>query len=98
VRLTHSKEKMAKKKKTRAEKIRANLRHRVPENSFYTLSPSIEKAQEIRPVIETPSALNMFFVKDLQKTFVLISGILITQLILFFILKNHILTIPFIGY
>ena len=97
---------MAKKRKTRQQKIIADLRHNfnhplVNQSSSEakiklqtaTISQSVQKAQKTTTANEYP-----FLVKDLTKTGVLTVSILAFQVALFFLLKNHTLIIPGLNY
>jgi hypothetical protein len=96
---------MAKKRKTREQKILADARH----NFSHTLTgqtPLTVKIQtQITPSILTQNApkivaLNQYpyLIKDLSKTALLTLGIFIFQIILFTLLRNHVLIIPGISY
>lgn len=97
---------MAKKRKTRQQKIIADLRHNFnhplvnqsPSEAKIklqeaTINQSVQKAKKITPANEYP-----FLVKDITKTGVLTVSILAFQVALFFLLKNHTLTIPGLNY
>lgn len=89
-------------RKTRRQKITADLHRqlyslrsqKVP--SFEQKSAAkIEKKDET-PLVE-PQKYN-YLTADISKTGVVTGAILIAQLIFFFLLKNHLLTIPGISY
>ncbi|MCL6096426.1 MAG: hypothetical protein M1444_01955 [Patescibacteria group bacterium] len=100
---------MAKKKKTRQQKIIADLRRQINasqkksapvekkiENRQQTIIPSLNLPQiNLSETKQTAGAFaNMsYLVKDLQKTTILTASIISFQLILLFILKNHIITL-----
>ena len=96
---------MAKKRKTREQKILADLRHNF-RHTFISQAPLAEKIQaQITPSIITQRAqktvaLNAYpyLVKDLTKTAILTLSIFVFQIILFTLLRNHVLIIPGIGY
>jgi len=96
---------MAKKRKTREQKILADLRHNF-RHTFISQAPLAGKIQaQIPPSIitqrtEKTVALNSYpyLIKDLTKTAILTLGIFVSQIILFTLLKNHVLIIPGIGY
>jgi len=96
---------MAKKRKTREQKILADLRHNF-NHTFVSQAPLAGKiqAQITPPTIEQRTqktvALNQYpyLVKDLTKTAILTLAIFVFQIILFTLLKNHVLIIPGIGY
>jgi hypothetical protein len=96
---------MAKKRKTREQKISANLRH----NFSHTFTSGTPLSVKIQPQI-TPSMLKMtsqktvalnsypYLIKDLSKTAILTLAIFISQIILFTLLRNHVILIPGISY
>jgi len=96
---------MAKKRKTREQKILADLRHNFKHN-FISQAPLTEKIQPqivpsiIAPIAGKTVALSAYpyLVKDLTKTAILTLGIFVFQIILFTLLKNHVLIIPGISY
>jgi len=96
---------MAKKRKTREQKILADLRHNFKHN-FISQAPLAGKIQaQIIPSIVIPRAqktvaLNAYpyLIKDLTKTAMLTLGIFAFQIILLALLKNHVLLIPGISY
>lgn len=90
---------MAKRKKTRQEKIKADFRHELPQISLYDVGQITEEIQQMpRKSVSQVASLNTYFVKDLQKTLLLTFSILISQIALFFFLQNHIIKLPFISY
>lgn len=92
---------MAKKKKTRQQKIIADLRRQI--NASQTKSaplvplPISLDLPKIKPPEKQSSAgtfINKsYLVKDLQKTAILTASIVAVQLVLLLILKNHILVL-----
>ncbi|MGA2967962.1 MAG: hypothetical protein ABSD69_02230 [Candidatus Levyibacteriota bacterium] len=96
---------MAKKRKTREQKILADLRHNFKHTFTSQTPPAVRIQTQIVPSLAnqtTPkvTALNQYpyLIKDLTKTALLTAGIFIFQLILFTLLKNHALIIPGISY
>lgn len=97
---------MAKKRKTREQKKLADQRHNfihsLAKHSHSEAKITLENKESIKPLIkqERPVAINEYpyLVKDLSKTTLLTGAILTFQLILFFLLKNHIFTIPGLIY
>lgn len=94
---------MAKKKKTRQQKIIADLRRQV------TLSKPQESKPETKPKnFSNPALITYapkiravtypYLKKDLQKTAILTSSVIALQMILYFLLKSHILVLPRLGY
>lgn len=84
---------MAKKRKTREGKkladLRHNFQHQVVLNTFDSKLPLAKIGKQ-----ETStSTYHPYVVKDLTKTFMLTGVIVAAQIVLFFILKNHLITI-----
>jgi hypothetical protein len=96
---------MAKKRKTREQKILAETRHNFS-HAFTGQVPFTAKIQtQINSSILTQTApkttvLNAYpyLIKDLTKTALLTLGIFIFQIILFTLLRNHVIFIPGISY
>jgi len=96
---------MAKKRKTREQKILADERHNFS-HTFTSQAPlTLKIPTQITPSVlmqkpQKTTALNAYpyLVKDLTKTVILTAGIFIFQLVLFTLLKNHALMIPGISY
>ena len=86
-------------RKTRRQKITADL-HR----QLYSLRSQKAPSFEQKPTANIPAAPLVepqkynYLIADISKTGVVTGAILIAQLIFFFLLKNHLLTIPGIGY
>lgn len=75
-------------RKTRKEKILSDTRNFY---KFQTVTPSVS-------IIHNQTQINALPMNDLQKTFGLTVLILIMQAILFFTLKNHLISFPGITY
>ncbi|HUD04948.1 MAG TPA: hypothetical protein VMR59_03105 [Patescibacteria group bacterium] len=96
---------MAKKRKTREQKILADLRHNFS-HTFASQAPLSVKIQA--PIVPSVAMSQMqrtttlnaypYLAKDLTKTAILTLGIFVFQIILFLLLKNHALIIPGISY
>lgn len=87
---------MAKKRKTKEEKKLADTRHTFHHQAsqlVYEIKPSIVKNQVSQSTIAYPYLIN-----DLRRTALLSSAIIALQVVLFFILKNHLINIPGISY
>lgn len=90
---------MAKRKKTRQQKIIADTRHKL-----YSLqgSYSVSIRENKEPILPTPQVAQTttytYLKHDLLKTAFLTGAILAIQSILFFLLKNHLFTIPTVSY
>ena len=84
---------MPKQRKTREQKIAADMRHEHTEHvRAVTFSlPSSYKIQS-SPITISQSFLHQ---KDLQKTLLVSSAIIILQILLFVLLKHHIVVMPF---
>jgi hypothetical protein len=97
---------MAKKRKTREQKKLANLHHKfvhtltsqTPPAVKIQIQPKDVVSPSIRPNQQISTNKYPYLIKDLSKTGILTVGILAFQIILFTLLKNHIATIPGIGY
>ena len=85
---------MSKHKKTRKEKIIADYRHQV-----YILKNNIPLSNSATAiVIKENSDYSVNILKDVLKTSVLTCAIVIAQIILFFLLKRHIVSLPIVRY
>ena len=83
-------------KKTRKEKIIADYRHNIytlENKSFPTPDPTA-----VKTLVNTNSYFYSYVFHDVSKTAILTIFIIIGELILFFLLKNHIITLPKISY
>jgi hypothetical protein len=97
---------MAKKRKTREQKKLADLRHSFRHVLVSQITPAAKIQVQPKNIFSLPDRPNPqilvgaypYLVKDLSKTGVLTLGILAFQVILFTLLRNHVLTIPGIGY
>ena len=97
---------MAKKRKTREQKKLADSRHTFNHIFVGQDTPSakthIELSSTIIPSYKPKATILIgsypYLAKDLSKTAMLTLGILAFQIVLFTLLKNHVLTIPGIGY
>ena len=97
---------MAKKRKTREQKKLADLRHTFTHSIVTHQLPqaniTLPRTVDLKIVKQTPTAVSTdvyaYVVKDLSKTAFLTAIILGIQIVLFFMLKNHIFTIPALSY
>ena len=97
---------MAKQKKTRQEKIIADLRRQLAlteRKPSFSIPPSTSlKPQQkyIVPIvpIKTISLTNSYLLPDLTKTTLVTSAILAGELVLFFLLKKQILILPMVKF
>ncbi|OGH37512.1 MAG: hypothetical protein A3B44_02875 [Candidatus Levybacteria bacterium RIFCSPLOWO2_01_FULL_38_21] len=89
-------------RKTRKQKIIADL-HR----QLYTLksreasslkSEEAPKRQEIPSISSADTKVYSYLIKDISKTAVVTTAIIIGQFIFFFLLKNHLVKIPGLNY
>jgi hypothetical protein len=82
-------------KKTRKQKIIADYRHQVYilKNSETTLV----KSTSATAVVEN-SYINTHVAKDVLKTAMLTCSIVALQLILYFLLQKHVITLPIVKY
>jgi len=82
-------------KKTRKEKIIADYRHQV----YFLKNQNIPLNNSIITIpVNENSYSNTHILKDVLKTGILSLSIIAMQIILFFLLKNHIITLPIIKY
>ncbi len=103
---------MTKRKKTRQQKIIADLRRNLQsknQHSFESLQnqhspvipqPIIEETYKVIPQVRTATKPlttggYVLVASDLIKTVYLTTTIIFAELVLFFLLKNHILRVPF---
>lgn len=95
---------MSKKRKTRDQKILSDYRRQSsPVTYQFTDQSAPAYKQQTLPTSSPSSSLvhasnHTFVIKDLTKTAILTFGMVVFQVILFFLLHNHKLTIPFIRY
>lgn len=93
---------MSRHKKTRQQKIIAELRRKLSVKNPMEVSPqlvlkepSLPKLTQInQPLKTTPSLTYSYLLPDLLKTTVLTMSVIALQLILFFLLKAHIVVLP----
>ncbi len=90
---------MAKKRKTREQKLAAdsrhNFEHKMVINSFQAkLTPN----KNVATTVLKSENLYPFLVKDLTKTFALTATIIAAQIVLFLTLKLHLIKIPGLSY
>jgi hypothetical protein len=97
---------MAKKRKTREQKKLADLRHtfqhvivgQETSAAKTNIQPSNTISLSYKPKTTILTNQYPFLVKDLSKTGILTLLILAFQIVLFALLKNHVLTIPGISF
>jgi len=96
---------MGKRRKTYKEKIIADLRRKVYSlegQKPFSLEEKESKIINTIPISTQASAISIsshsYLMKDIFKTGVLTGIIVLIQLILYFLLKNHILTLPMVRY
>ena len=97
---------MAKQRKTREQKKLADSRHQFVHTLTSQTLPAVKIQNQPKDIIRPQKQPNQqisinkypYLVKDLSKTGMLTLGILAFQIILFGLLKNHVLTIPGISY
>ena len=90
---------MAKNRKTREQKklsdLRHNFKHQIVNNTF-DVKPSSIKIEANK--LLTTYTTYPYLIKDLTKTLTLTAAIIAVQVVLFTILKNHLITIPNLTY
>jgi predicted secreted protein len=87
---------MSKHKKTRKEKVIADYR-----NQVYILKNSIplsNSATTTTIAIKENADFTADILRDVLKTTILTCAIVVLQLVLFFLLKRHILNLPIVKY
>ncbi|MBI2032928.1 MAG: hypothetical protein HYT10_00445 [Candidatus Levybacteria bacterium] len=103
---------MTKRRKTRKEKIIADLQRKLqkspqistPDSTFTLQSQNdvlkkyLSSPLPLKRQIKTDTLSYAFIRHDLLKTVTLTTGILTFELLLYFILKNHMVTLPMVGY
>ncbi|MEX2007655.1 MAG: hypothetical protein WD992_02690 [Candidatus Levyibacteriota bacterium] len=88
---------MTKRKKTQEQKKLADMRHQVYSLNNY---PPISSANTEVPGTENSTSLTTvsYLKRDILKTSVLTAAILFSQIILFILLKNKVIAVPFVSY
>ena len=85
-------------RKTRRQKIIADLHRQLYSLKSQKVPSFGEKSTaSISTLLVEPQKYN-YLIADISKTGIVTGAILIAQLIFFFLLKNHLLVIPGIGY
>ncbi len=88
---------MAKRKKTREQKMIADMRHQVYSLDNISSSLLVKKKPTVIN-LNTQISTVSYLKHDILKTFYLTGAILFSQILLLILLKNHILKIPFVSY
>lgn len=89
---------MPKSRKTRKEKIAASLKHQQPDSPITYSLPTVSSAQT-SPLLKHPvSSIQTVVFTDLQKTFFISIFIIFAELLLFYLLHQHIVKLPFASY
>ncbi len=83
-------------KKTRKEKIIADYRHQVYSLENKNIS-SLENVNPTTAIHNDPHSYS-YVLHDVSKTLMLTLALIGLQIILFFLLKKHILSIPYLNY
>lgn len=86
---------MPKRRKTREQKMRADHRQHVVE-TVQTNTFSLPSSYKI-PTVTTTQTQSFLQEKDLQKTLLVSTIIIALQILLFSLLKNHTIVMPFPG-
>ena len=92
------------KRKTRQEKIKSDYRQQISFNKEATFSYQINPKKEEQPrfkpqpTITSKAILYPYLQADLKKTLLLTACIVIIQILLYFLLKNHVFTLPGLIY
>ena len=86
---------MSKHKKTRKEKIIADYRHQV----YILKNKDISQVNSSTVIAANENSYSdRYVLKDVLKTGILTCSIVAAELILFFLLKRHIITLPIVKY
>ena len=91
------------KRKTRQEKIKSDYRRQLSfgqEATFaYQIAPKNQEQPQVKISSVAPKTILYPFLKaDLRKTMVLTLCIVVVQFVLYFLLKNHVFTLPGLTY
>lgn len=105
---------MGKRRKTYKEKLISDLRRKVysleglktasfePENELEKKNQQANKPLYPAIVLQNPAGRGQsqypYLLKDIAKTGILTTSIIAVQILLFFILKNHIVMLPWVSY
>lgn len=94
---------MAKKKKTRQQKIIADLRRKIEPETPEISKETIKKQHSIPQTggssgAKINTSLYPYLAADLKRTGILTSAVVLAQIILYFLLTNNILNIPRLSY
>lgn len=96
---------MGKRRKTYKEKIIADLRRKVyslEAQKAFSLEAKESKTMRNTPYLATTTSVSIsshpYLTKDIFKTGILTGTIVFLQIILYFLLKNHILVLPMVKY
>ena len=88
---------MAKRKKTLEQKKLADMHRQVYSLNNYSPTPSVKKA--VPNIQQAPQLTTISYLKhDIIKTSILTASILASQVLLFILLKNNIVRVPFVSY
>lgn len=85
------------KRKTRQQKIASDQRRPISGESTFVFSLANSPKMPQKTLVKT-TTMHPYLIKDLKKTAILTAMIVAFQFSLFFLLKNHILRIPGLGY
>jgi len=94
---------MAKRRKTQKQKKLADFRHQfVHKDISLPVNLVVSSVPEFKPSMPKTSSISLyptsFLIHDLRKTGILTLSIIAIQLILLFILRNHLISITWLAY
>jgi hypothetical protein len=87
---------MAKQRKTREQKISTSEKRQQGQFVYSLAKPTLIKEAQVNFQKTLPSYSYVY--NDLRKTIIVCGAIVAFQLILFFILQHHVITIPGVSY
>lgn len=90
---------MSKKRRTKKEKIIAQVRRESQPQFTYSLNTSLPEKQEvIQTTLVSPKNTHdySYVLKDVKKTILITACILAFNTIVYFVLQSHIVSIPFV--
>ncbi len=89
---------MAKKRKTREEKIATSEKRQFSPQQITYSFPSASPTSPLIPIAKQHAQTTTHTPLDLQKTFSISLTLIVLELILYFLLHHHILKLPFAQY
>lgn len=90
-------EKMAKQRKTLEEKIKTQQRHQ-HSAPLYSLASIQTASNSTKPFLSSSVTTYGYVTKDIQKTFLISLFLVVVEVLLFLLLKQHMVKFPFVTY